>query len=199
MACTSRGRDAPYGNAEVGDPRRQRRGSSGLRAGRARGDQALCYATAGLLDVGGPVQEASQAMSLDPQDIEAIASRVVELLLDGPPSMPRLADAATVARELGVERDWVYAHAGELGATRLGGGRGRLRFDLPQILREVAAPGDQRTCAARRSRPAARTSRRQPDKSRRDDVELIPYAEVRCTGQIGGRAARERPRPDTGR
>jgi hypothetical protein len=41
-----------------------------------------------------------------------------------------LVDAATIATELGVSRDYVYEHAAELGALRLGGGkRARLRFD----------------------------------------------------------------------
>ena len=83
----------------------------------------------------------SQGMTLDADDIEAIATRVVELLRDeAPPSPARLADAAEVARELGVDRDWVYAHARELGATRLGGDHGRWRFDLARIRRDLACP-----------------------------------------------------------
>ena len=43
-------------------------------------------------------------------------------------------DAKEVAERLGVERDWVYQHADELGASRLGTGpRPRLRFP-PEIL-----------------------------------------------------------------
>ncbi len=38
-------------------------------------------------------------------------------------------DARQVARRLGVSREWVYEHADELGASRIGGGRRpRLRF-----------------------------------------------------------------------
>jgi hypothetical protein len=45
-------------------------------------------------------------------------------------------DANQVARRLGVSREWVYQHAGELGCIRLGGGRcPRLRFD-PQVIHE---------------------------------------------------------------
>ena len=51
--------------------------------------------------------------------VEAIARRVVELL--GSERSPRYVDAATVSRDLAVERDWVYSHADELGAIRLGG------------------------------------------------------------------------------
>jgi hypothetical protein len=41
-----------------------------------------------------------------------------------------LVDAATLAVELGVSRDFVYEHAVELGALKLGSGpKARLRFD----------------------------------------------------------------------
>jgi predicted DNA-binding transcriptional regulator AlpA len=46
----------------------------------------------------------------------------------------RFVDAAAVAAVLGVERSWVYEHADELGARRLGSGpRARLRFDLEEV------------------------------------------------------------------
>ena len=126
-------------------------------------------------------------MTLDDEDVERIAARVAELLREQmPSSASRLADAAEVARELGVDRDWVYAHAEELGGARLGGERGRLRFDLARIRRDLACP------AGTRSRPSvARRPRRQPPPRRRGDVELIPYTEVRCTGQAkSGRGRR---------
>jgi hypothetical protein len=138
-------------------------------------------------------------VSLDPEDVEAIAARVVELLLDRPPLASRAADAATVARELGVDRDWVYAHAEELGAARLGGPRGRLRFDLARILRDLSTLNASKDAPAGRTSPATGQARRRAAKRRPGDVELIPYAEVRCTGQQSGRRARKRPRPDTGR
>jgi hypothetical protein len=67
--------------------------------------------------------------------VEAIAERVAELLRDDDASGGRrLMSAAEVARELNVGRQWVYAHAEELGGRRLGDGpRGRLRFDLETI------------------------------------------------------------------
>jgi hypothetical protein len=126
-------------------------------------------------------------MTLDQDDIDLIAARVAELLRDdAPPRSTRLADAAAVALELGVDREWVYAHADELGGTRLGGGRGRLRFDLARIRRDLACPADTG------NRPAtARRPRRQPPTRRRGEVELIPYTEVRSTGQAkGGRGRR---------
>jgi hypothetical protein len=134
-------------------------------------------------------------MTLDADDIESIATRVAELLREQMASSEvRLVDATGVARELGVDREWVYAHADELGGTRLGGEHGRLRFDLAKIRRELACPADNR------NRPAAAGRRRQPATRRRGGVELIPYSEVRSTGQAqSGRATRQRPRPDNGR
>lgn len=80
----------------------------------------------------------TELLKLSPSAIEQIAQRVVELLREGTQTGPaRYVDAATLASELGVERDWVYAHAEELGALRLGGPNGRLRFDLPEVLEQM--------------------------------------------------------------
>lgn len=62
--------------------------------------------------------------------VDAIAERVADLLRGEPPR-GCMVDAATLAGALGVDRSYVYAHADELGAVRLGGGlKPRLRFDL---------------------------------------------------------------------
>ncbi len=69
--------------------------------------------------------------------VEAIARRVVELLderVERAIPAVELVDAVTVARALGVSRDTVYEHAEALGARRLGGARGRLRFDLAEAV-----------------------------------------------------------------
>jgi len=84
------------------------------------------------VDIG--AEMASTRIKLDPQTVEAVARRVVELLesrsLSGG---AELVDAAELARRLGIERSWVYTHAIELGAVKLGSGRKpRLRFD-PQV------------------------------------------------------------------
>jgi hypothetical protein len=85
-----------------------------------------------------PLDVAAAPERLHPDDVEAIARRVAELLRrDAAPSVARLVDAATLARMLGVERDWVYAHARELQAIRLGGKRGRLRFDVAIAFRSL--------------------------------------------------------------
>jgi hypothetical protein len=50
-----------------------------------------------------------------PTEIEAIAQRVAELIrAEAALADQRYVDAATLARLLAIDRDWVYAHAGEL-------------------------------------------------------------------------------------
>jgi hypothetical protein len=94
--------------------------------------------------------------------VEAIARRVVELLREAEQAGPvKLADAATLASELGVERDWIYEHAEELGAIRLGGPRGRLRFDrdlVKERLRERAKPLQTGRRRPRHQRESGRTA-----------------------------------------
>lgn len=107
-------------------------------------------------------------MALDQADIEAIAHRTAELLAQQH-QPARYVDAAQLARILDVERRWVYTHARQLGAVRLGGARGRLRFDLKHATRALAtARGDPPLAAAgrRASRRPARSQAR---------VDLLPY------------------------
>lgn len=92
-------------------------------------------------------------MRLDPDDVEAIAARVAELLVPPPEATPRYVDAARLAEVLGVERQWVYEHAAQLGALRLGGARGRLRFDLVHVRRALAHDGSQAVSPAPRRLP----------------------------------------------
>ncbi|MGZ6622995.1 MAG: hypothetical protein ACXVHD_25625 [Solirubrobacteraceae bacterium] len=62
--------------------------------------------------------------------VEAIARKVVEIV-DARSTTFGLVDARELAEELGVSIDYVYAHAAELGAMRLGSGpKARMRFDL---------------------------------------------------------------------
>jgi len=56
-----------------------------------------------------------------------------------------------VAAYLGVERTWVYAHANELGAIRLGAGpKARLRFDPDTVVEQLRSP-QQRKPVVRRT------------------------------------------------
>lgn len=88
---------------------------------------------------------------------------------------PHLVDAATVARRLGVSRDYVYSHADELGGWRLGDGpRGRLRFDLDQALdawttRSTGSTSQQAKAPAI-TRPSRPRRRRQTDSTH----DLLP-------------------------
>lgn len=108
-------------------------------------------------------------LTLDPASIEAIASRVAELLcVDSAPG--RLVDATTVADVLGVDRSYIYAHADELGAIRLGGGaKPRLRFDLETARQAFAcyaskqSPGSNTSAGAESETSAARRRRRLPN------------------------------------
>jgi len=105
---------------------------------------------------------------LPPEAVDAIARRVVELLREDPALTTRhLVDAGTLAGILAVDRAWVYDHATELGAIRLGDGpRGRLRFDVDRALSASRDPGHAATPA-----PIATTPRR---RSPRSTTELLP-------------------------
>ena len=108
-------------------------------------------------------------MTLEHQDIEAIAHRVVELL-EAPPR--KLLTVAEVARLLAVDRDFVYAHQAELGVVRLPG-KGRrpaLRFDRDTLLERLDRSH------ATQAQPAARRPRRaQRARDATSLIELLPY------------------------
>ena len=158
---------------DLADPRAHRRSPPGNSIARSRACAA--YVQVGPTFNGrqrGPhgarvVQWATSVrrcpMTLDDDDIEQIARRVAELIgsAHAHPG-PRYVDAGDLARMLGIERDWVYAHARELGAIRLGGPRGRLRFDVARVSDALggtdAAESPVRPGSSRRRRsPAPRT------------------------------------------
>lgn len=118
---------------------------------------------------------ASHPAQLDPRVIAEIADRISDSIVERvveairaegiiPPreaATPWL-DAKAVAELLGVERDWVYEHAAELGASRIGSGlRPRLRFP-PDVLERQ-----------RGHRPSPAPTR-QPGKRRPEPMGLIP-------------------------
>lgn len=100
-------------------------------------------------------------LRLDPESIEVLAHRLAELLepRDSSPARAELITAEEVARWWGVSRRWVYDHAEELGARRLGGGpRPRLRFDPDEVAERLGdlgavdvGPGDARRSTAIRA------------------------------------------------
>jgi len=84
-------------------------------------------------------------------ELELLARRVAELV--GPRPTDRLIDVREAAALLGVSRDYIYAHAEELGVIRVGSGRrARLRFD-PGVLRTTPTPLPEAASAGGRRRP----------------------------------------------
>jgi hypothetical protein len=83
-------------------------------------------------------------VTLDSDDIDAIAERaahrVVQLLERQSPGVYELLEPKDLAKALKVSLDYVYAHAADLGAMRLGDGpNARLRFDLRTAQRAMKA------------------------------------------------------------
>jgi hypothetical protein len=102
-------------------------------------------------------------VSLEREDVEAVAKRVVQLLEARPSSGSShgLVDAATMARLLGVSRATIYARAEELGAIRVGKGkRARLRFDPSHL-----TGGSQSEAPSTEPRTRRRRSRKSPQET----------------------------------
>jgi hypothetical protein len=121
-----------------------------------------------------PVRRTS-AVVLTPRELllaDAIAERVAELLgAENVPGGHRLMSAAEVAHELNVGRQWVYEHAEELGARRLGDSpRGRLRFDLETVRTATAclmskqSHGQDASAGAKSEDAPKRRERRLPNR-----------------------------------
>jgi len=86
-----------------------------------------------------------------------------------------LVDAAAVADYLGVERGWVYEHAGELRARRLGSGpRARLRFSLADVDAALTSCVTGRESEPPREPVAAAIRRRPGPAGLGTRVELLP-------------------------
>lgn len=126
---------------------------------------------------------------LDEQTVEALATRVADLLANripprqNPPgsreaeegAAGRLLSAAQVAERWGVDRSWVYRHAEQLGAIRLGTGtRPRLRFDPHRVTDYLSADDRSTTADANRARRAKRADRRRSRRRARDCGDLLP-------------------------
>ena len=96
---------------------------------------------------------------------DAVADKIVTRLaerLDERSEVSDLVDAAEIARRFGVAPSFVYEHADELGAIRLGDGdRPRLRFDPQRVFEGLAA----------RPTPASRSK---PRRRRASSADLLP-------------------------
>jgi hypothetical protein len=138
--------------------------------------------------------EAGASLRLDSESVEAIAARVAALLAPwlqpAHTSHRRLLSAAQVSEWWGVERSWVYEHADELGAIRLGKGpRPRLRFDIDLVARRIAATAEERRSPPHGRRRGGRRARPIPGAAAdllplRGDPEL--RSSTASTGWPGG-------------
>lgn len=101
-----------------------------------------------------------------------VAERLAPLLTSGASGQPEgLVDAHEIARRTGRSRWWVYEHAGELGAVRLGAGpRARLEFWPARVEAYVQGAADLRAPAP--SPPRTHTRRR---RTTRTPVELLAF------------------------
>lgn len=85
----------------------------------------------------------AEAVMLAPDQLEQLADLIADRLreAEAPASAPvrgALVDVHELAALLGVSTSWIYQHAAELGAVRLGSGsRPRLRFD-PEAARAAS-------------------------------------------------------------
>lgn len=101
-----------------------------------------------------------------------------------PGEPPRLLTATELAERIGVSRSWVYEHARELGAVRLGPGpRARLRFDPVTVAARLAGPPAPRfhhelaireTCSTVPLLPINHEPRRRPVAPTRADAGDAP-------------------------
>ena len=90
-------------------------------------------------------------------------------------SLGQFVDAAEVAHRLGVKRSWVYAHADEIGAIRLGNGsRARLRFDPDTVAERLRVGSVGSEPSHPESRNGKRGSRSRHRSSMGTNPDLLP-------------------------
>lgn len=143
--------------------------------------------------------------------LNKLCGRLADLLAlvgEGPTEEGRLLSPAEVARRWGVRRGWVYDHADELGARRLGdGSRPRLGFDPAEVRERIGAPlgeGGTGLTAIRGRRGSDSLSRphearfrpqREHVAGRRADAAgRAPEEALRRDGQAGPRGHEPAPR-----
>jgi hypothetical protein len=135
----------------------------------------------------------SAESALDHSSIEAIAREVAQLLgRDDQPGAYGLLNARQVAARFNVERNWVYAHADELGVVRLGRGpRPRLRFD-PAVVAQHLLARPPRAAAAPSPSQVRGGARLLPIKPSRQTRTLDPNQEASDGTKIDRRGHRAR-------
>jgi hypothetical protein len=103
-------------------------------------------------------------------DVDAIATRLADLLAERSGTDRRLVSAATLARQLELDARWVREHARELGGVQLGDGpKARWRFD-PVEARNRLAARRQEPSAQRASRNVEQFPTVRPRRRRRSEA-----------------------------
>ena len=128
------------------------------------------------------------AVDLTPQAVEQVASRVAQMLqrqqqqsaeIPGAKEQQGFLNVAQLARHLGLNPAWIYEHADELGAIRIGDGpKARIRFDLYTATQALRQHQPGRTQGPATAKP--RKPRRSPASPYRTNAPLLeirdPYA-----------------------
>jgi hypothetical protein len=95
--------------------------------------------------------------------VDRLAARLGGLI---PERVEPLVDAVEIARLFGRTRSWVYEHAGELGAVRLGSGpRPRLGFSPGRVAAHFEQASEPTPLAVPRPAPPRRARRRRADRT----------------------------------
>lgn len=139
------------------------------------------------------------AVDLTPQAVEQVVTRVAQLLHRQQEDRERqrvseptgMLTVSELAQHLHLNRAWVYEHADELGAIRVGNGpKARLRFDLhtakTALGQQQAGPAPAGAKTRRPTRPSA-TDEAQLLEVRRRDIRRTRSCLPARHQRIGGR------------
>jgi hypothetical protein len=119
-------------------------------------------------------------VNLDRETIALLADALADRLEERRHTVTPWVTADVVAEHLSVDRDFVYEHADELGARRLGAGpKARLRFRLDLVDEALSVAG--RESGEPPARMAAPSRRRRPTTSVGTGVPLLP---IRGVGSV---------------
>jgi hypothetical protein len=131
----------------------------------------------------------SEPLRLSAPTIEALADQIAERLREDW-TADRMVSAAEIARRFEVSRDYVYDHAGELGAVRLGGGRrAPLRFDPKAVADRLAKP---------LSPPIAKERETRIPPRRRKPASRVPLLPIGEGDRLKEKSSADRRPPDKG-
>lgn len=107
----------------------------------------------------------TDTVHLDDASVNAVAERVAELLR-GKPIGGELIDATEVAKRFSLSRDYVYEHADDFDAVRLGSGpKARLRFSPSKVAEALGSSSERESRSKREPVRPVRSGR---------EVTLLP-------------------------